>query len=103
MIETFRKYVSNVTSYLITAVVFAITLLFFYKSYGLGFTAQWGGTIAAIWSTVYLVYKDQMYWIWTIAYSILWGILFFQSGLNALGAYNSLPLLYVYQEWFNGS
>jgi hypothetical protein len=92
MIETYRKYVSNVTSYLITAVAFAITLLLFYKYYGLGFTAQWGGTIAAIWSTVYLVYKDQMYWIWTIAYSILWGILFFQSGLNALGAYQFITI-----------
>jgi len=92
MVEKYRKYVSNVTSYILTAVAFVVTNILFYKYYGLGFTAQWGGTIAAIWSTVYLVYKDQMYWLWTVAYSILWGILFFQSGLNALGAYQFITI-----------
>lgn len=103
MVEKCRRYVVGATSYTVTALAFAVVTLLFYKYYGLSFTAQWAGTIAAIWSTVYLVYKDQMYWIWTIAYSILWGILFFQINLNVLGAYQFITIALCvsgFVQWF---
>src|SRR5436190_135800 len=103
MVEKYRKYVVGTTSYTVTSAAFLVTTLLFYKYYGLSFTAQWAGTIAAIWSTVYLVYKDQMYWIWTIAYSILWGILFFQIDLKVLGAYQFITILLCFSgmlQWY---
>lgn len=90
--ERYRKYVVSTVSYATTAIAFLIITGLFYHYEGLAWTAQWAGTIAAVWSTVYLVYKSQAYWPWTVAYSILWGILFFQSGLNALGAYQFITI-----------
>ena len=92
IVERCRRYVVSTASLVISAVAFAIVTYLFYRYEGLAWTAQWAGSIAAVWSTVYLIYKHQAYWPWTVAYSVLWGILFFQQGLNALGAYQFITI-----------
>lgn len=93
IVERCRKYVEGTISLTVSAVAFLIITYLFYSYEGLAWTAQWAGSIAAVWSTVYLIYKHQAYWPWTVAYSVLWGILFFQDGLNVLGAYQFITIL----------
>lgn len=98
-----RKYVVGVVPYLVSALLFGILLAVGYHYGGMNFVTVYGGSVAAVWSTVYLVYKDQMYWLWTIAYSVLWGILFYQQGLNALGAYQFITIALCFSgltQWY---
>ena len=103
LVERFRKYVESTVSLVLTVVAFAITTYLFYRYEGLAWTAQWAGSISAVWSTVYLIYKHQAYWLWTVFYSVLWGILFFQQGLNVLGVYQFVTILLCISgmvQWF---
>ena len=91
--QTYRKYVVGMKSYIVSALLFVAVLLWGYHHGGINWVANYGGSIAAVWSTVYLVYKDQMYWVWTAIYSVLWGILFYQQHLTALGANQFVAIL----------
>lgn len=92
-LDRYRSLIVGTRSYVASAVLFGAILLVGYFVGGSNFVTEWGGSIAAVWSTVYLIYKSQMYWLWTIGYSVLWGVLFFQQGLNALGAYQFITII----------
>lgn len=92
LLNKYRRFIVGTYSYVASAVIFGLTLLVGYHYGGMNFVTVWGGSIAAVWSTVYLIYKSQMYWLWTVGYSVLWGVLFFQQGLNALGAYQFITI-----------
>lgn len=92
-LNMYRRFIVGTTPYVVSAILFGLITLIGYKfDGGLNFVTLWGGSIAAVWSTVYLIYKSQMYWLWTVGYSVLWGVLFFQQGLNALGAYQFITI-----------
>lgn len=52
---------------------------------GRSFVEGWGGGLAAVIATVFLVWKSQGYWAWMIVNAGLWCALFFSSGLPLLG------------------
>jgi hypothetical protein len=52
---------------------------------GIEFVQGWGGGLAAVIATVYLVWKSQGYWAWMMVNAALWCALFFDAGLPLLG------------------
>lgn len=52
---------------------------------GLNFVQGWGGGLAAVIATVFLVYKSQGYWAWMAVNAGLWCALFFHMSLPMLG------------------
>ena len=52
---------------------------------GRDFVEGWGGGLAAVIATGFLVWKSQGYWAWMIVNAGLWCALFFSSGLPLLG------------------
>lgn len=52
---------------------------------GLEFVQEWGGGLAAVIATFFLVWKSQGYWAWMIANAGLWCALFFHQDLPLLG------------------
>jgi MFS family permease len=52
---------------------------------GLDFVQGWGGGLAAVIATVWLVWKSQGYWAWMIVNAALWCALFFHQDLPMLG------------------
>ena len=52
---------------------------------GLDFVQGWGGGLAAVIATVWLVWKSQGYWLWMMANAGLWCALFFHMDLPLLG------------------
>ena len=52
---------------------------------GLDFVQGWGGGLAAVIATFFLVWKSQGYWAWMIANAALWCALFFHMDLPLLG------------------
>jgi hypothetical protein len=59
---------------------------------GLDFVQGWGGGIAAVIATWFLVFKSQGYWAWMIVNAGLWTYLFFHVGLPML-AYLQISFL----------
>jgi nicotinamide riboside transporter PnuC len=51
---------------------------------GIEFVQGWGGGLAAVIATVFLVWKSQGYWLWMVANASLWCALFFHEGLPIL-------------------
>lgn len=52
---------------------------------GLDFVQGWGGGLAAVIATFFLVWKSQGYWAWMIVNAVLWCALFFHMDLPLLG------------------
>jgi hypothetical protein len=52
---------------------------------GLDFVQGWGGGLAAVIATFFLVWKSQGYWAWMIVNAALWCALFFHLDLPLLG------------------
>lgn len=70
---------------------------------GMDFVQGWGGGLAAVVATVYLVFKSQGYWAWMIVNASLWIALFFHDGLPMLAWLQiSFLFLSVYgaAQWF---
>jgi nicotinamide riboside transporter PnuC len=59
---------------------------------GLDFVQGWGGGLAAVIATWFLVFKSQGYWAWMIVNAGLWTYLFFHVGLPML-AYLQISFL----------
>ncbi len=59
---------------------------------GLDFVLGWGGGIAAVIATFFLIWKSQGYWVWMIVNAALWTYLFFHVGLPML-AYLQISFL----------
>jgi hypothetical protein len=59
---------------------------------GLGFVQGWGGGLAAVIATFFLVFKSKGYWVWMIVNAALWTYLFFHVGLPML-AYLQISFL----------
>lgn len=59
---------------------------------GLDFVQGWGGGIAAVIATFFLIWKSQGYWAWMIVNAALWTYLFFHVGLPML-AYLQISFL----------
>jgi hypothetical protein len=51
---------------------------------GLQFIQDWGGGLAAVIATFFLVFKSQGYWAWMIVNASLWTALFFNNDLPLL-------------------
>ena len=51
---------------------------------GLEFVQGWGGGIAAVIATFFLIWKSQGYWVWMIVNASLWTALFFEMDLPVL-------------------
>lgn len=68
----------------ITAILFVVTMLLGYHYDGLDFVQGWGGGIAAVIATFFLVFKSQGYWAWMMVNASLWTALFFNMDLPML-------------------
>jgi hypothetical protein len=67
------------------AVVFAVVTLCGYRYLGgTSFVEEWGGSLAAIVATAFLVWKTLAYWAWMVVNAGLWVALFFHDGLPVL-------------------
>ena len=76
-----------------TAAVFVLAMAVGYRyGSGLDFVQGWGGGIAAVIATFFLVFKSQGYWAWMIVNAALWTYLFFHVGLPML-AYLQISFL----------
>lgn len=76
-----------------TAAVFVVAMAVGYRyGGGLDFVQGWGGGIAAVIATFFLVFKSQGYWAWMIVNAALWTYLFFHVGLPML-AYLQISFL----------
>jgi hypothetical protein len=75
------------------AAVFVLAMAVGYRyAGGLDFVQGWGGGIAAVIATFFLVFKSQGYWAWMIVNAALWTYLFFHAGLPML-AYLQISFL----------
>lgn len=71
--------------HLLTAVAFIIFNVVGIKyGGGINFLFGWGGGMAAVIATAFLVFKSQGYWAWMIVNAGLWTFLFFHTGLALL-------------------
>src|SRR5688572_4902946 len=78
-IDTARFHIAAIVLFLI------INALGYMYGGGIGFVQDWGGGVAAVIATFFLVFKSQGYWAWMIVNASLWCYLFFDMGLPLLG------------------
>ena len=85
----FERVGRNVHSRLLHAAVALSFVLINLTGYlflgGRDFVEGWGGGLAAVIATGFLVWKSQGYWAWMIVNATLWCALFFSSDLPLLG------------------
>jgi nicotinamide riboside transporter PnuC len=87
------RFVHRPWCHLSTAAVFVLAMAGGYRyAGGLDFVQGWGGGIAAVIATFFLVFKSQGYWGWMIVNAALWTYLFFHVGLPML-AYLQISFL----------
>jgi hypothetical protein len=68
-----------------TVVLFLLLNLLGYRyAGGLDFVQAWGGSVAAVIATAFLVTKSQGYWFWMVVNAGLWLTLFLHLGLPML-------------------
>jgi nicotinamide riboside transporter PnuC len=80
-------------TYVLTALLFlAVNAVGYATAGGLDFVQDWGGGLAAVIATGFLVFKTQGYWAWMIVNASLWTYLFFHTGLPML-AYLQISFL----------
>jgi Nicotinamide mononucleotide transporter len=70
--------------YATVTLLFLATLASGYVLGGLDFVQGWGGGIAAVVATWYLIWKSQGYWAFMVVNAGLWTYLFFHVGLPML-------------------
>ena len=86
MIERLGRHVHRPVLHAAVAAAFVLVNLAGYAYLGgRDFVEGWGGGLAAVIATVFLVWKSQGYWAWMIVNAALWCALFFSSGLPLLG------------------
>lgn len=85
MIQNLERQSHTVGFHVGVAITFVIINIFGYLYVGgLGFVQGWGGGIAAVIATYFLVFKSQGYWAWMIVNAGLWTYLFFHLDLPML-------------------
>jgi nicotinamide mononucleotide transporter len=84
-IEQLGGYAHDRRIHMAAAVAFVLVNGVGYAFGGVGFVQGWGGGLAAVIATAYLVWKSQGYWAWMMVNAALWCALFFDSGLPLLG------------------
>src|SRR4051794_4481628 len=87
------RIVHRLWFHMATAAVFLLAMGVGYRyAGGLDFVQGWGGGIAAVIATFFLVFKSQGYWAWMIVNAALWTYLFFHVALPML-AYLQISFL----------
>src|SRR3954447_22596162 len=79
------RYANDWRAHAAAVVLFAVVNAVGYAFGGLDFVQGWGGGLAAVIATVWLVWKSQGYWAWMIVNAALWCALFFHQDLPLLG------------------
>src|SRR5687767_11397264 len=86
MIDRVGRHVQSPLLHAAVAAAFVLISLVGYAYLGgRAFVEGWGGGLAAVIATAFLVWKSQGYWAWMIVNAALWCALFFSSGLPLLG------------------
>jgi hypothetical protein len=86
IISTIRGHVSGFWFHFAAAALFVVVNAIGYVfADGINFVQSWGGGIAAVIATFFLVFKSQGYWAWMMVNAALWCALFFNMGLPLLG------------------
>jgi Nicotinamide mononucleotide transporter len=81
-----REQAHRPRTHVLAAVLFVLVNAAGYRfAGGLEFVQGWGGGLAAVIATFFLVWKSQGYWAWMIVNAALWCALFFHQGLPLLG------------------
>lgn len=81
-----RAHVNDVSFHVSAALLFLVVNAIGYVfAGGLDFVQGWGGGIAAVIATFFLVFKSQGYWGWMMVNAALWCALFFNMDLPLLG------------------
>jgi Nicotinamide mononucleotide transporter len=84
-IERLEAYARRPVVNLTIAVVFVIVDAVGYRYLGgRTFVQSWGGSLAAVIATWFLIWKTQGYWFWMMVNAALWVALFFSMGLPLL-------------------
>ena len=84
-IDRFGRHASSLWLHVGAAVFFvAMNAVGYRLAGGLDFVQGWGGGLAAVIATFFLIWKSQGYWIWMIVNASLWTALFFEMGLPVL-------------------
>jgi hypothetical protein len=84
-IERLGRFAHDGRIHLAAALAFVLVNGVGYSLVGIDFVQSWGGGLAAVIATAYLVWKSQGYWAWMIVNAGLWCALFFDAGLPLLG------------------
>lgn len=83
--NTIGRYVHSVWFHVATVAAFlVINAIGYVYAGGLDFVQGWGGGIAAVIATFFLVFKSQGYWAWMMVNAGLWTYLFFHMELPML-------------------
>lgn len=86
MIDWIGRHVDRPATHATAAALFlAVNALGYATLGGRSFVESWGGGLAAVIATFFLVWKSQGYWMWMIVNATLWGALFFSRDLPLLG------------------
>jgi hypothetical protein len=84
MLSRLEPYARDRAVNVAVALVFVATNAVGYALGGAGFVREWGGSLAAIVATAFLVWKTLAYWVWMIVNAALWIVLFLDGGLPLL-------------------
>lgn len=85
MLATLARHAEGVLFNVAAAIFFVAALALGYLLWGgLDFVQGWGGGIAAVIATYFLIWKSSAYWVWMIVNAALWTALFFHNGLPLL-------------------
>jgi hypothetical protein len=79
------RYAHDKRAHAVAVALFVAVNAVGYALGGLDFVQGWGGGLAAVIATVWLVWKSQGYWAWMIVNAALWCALFFHEDLPMLG------------------
>jgi hypothetical protein len=84
-IDRFGRHAHDPRVHVAAVVAFIATMAVGYRWLGgLTFVQGWGGGLAAVIATFFLIWKSQGYWVWMIVNASLWTALFFDMGLPVL-------------------
>lgn len=104
MTSRIRGYINTPHFHVAAALFFVVfNLLGYAYAGGIGFVWDWGGGVAAVIATLFLVFKSQGYWAWMVVSGALWSFLFFGDGAPLLGWFQISLLifsLYGAVQWY---
>jgi Nicotinamide mononucleotide transporter len=85
MIDRLGRHAHSPILHAAVAAAFAAVMVLGYITVGgRAFVEGWGGGLAAVIATAFLVWKSQGYWAWMIVNAALWCALFFSTDLPLL-------------------